>query len=95
MEVLVATATGKVLAVQPSDYPWGVMEDYDLYTASLRDPAAWSGRLCLIRVPDMPYVDGARYRDGTVSRTLIAETAPVGVVASWAFELAATPGDAY
>ena len=95
MEALVATATGRIINVQPNGARWGRMEDYDRYISELRDPAQWHGRLCLIRVPDMPYADGERYRDGTVSLDWLATHGQTETLSAWEFDLIAEVGDAH
>lgn len=91
MEALVSTQTGVCISVQPNGFTWGTMEDHGRYIAALRDPEAWHGRLCLIRVPDLPYAEGERYKGGTFP--IDAITAPVMQMASWEFAMLAEIAD--
>lgn len=93
MEALVATSTGRILNVQPNGTTWGLMEDYDRYIGALRDPEQWHGRLCLIRVPDMPYADGERFRDGVVNQDWLVSHGPVETLSAWEFDMIADTHD--
>jgi hypothetical protein len=93
MEVLVATATGAIINIQPNGTRWGLMEDYASYIDALRDPEQWHGRLCLIRVPDMPFADGERFQGGTISLDWIAAHGPAETLAAWEFDMIAEARD--